>query len=255
MMNTEKTSRLEVQYEDSGGVATINLGCPLPTDPLNMGINPNPPTLALNVVLVIDDLWDLHVNKDIPLKNHLLTQVDDLTLVNDEAITGSWAPPAGTNLIVVSESVSSSNTSELKDLAIGIVTVEGSNWDEIDLGTSGSSSGGTGTIAKILDSSHYITQNLGVSNGDSITIADVAGNAGYMKGWDAGASQVKALAVYTSDETNGRILVIESGDKLVDGTNAPERRVFFGAQFFDNLNADGVELFDRSLLWASGLAG
>jgi hypothetical protein len=34
---------------------------------------------------------------------------------------------------------------------------------------------------------------------------------------------------------------------------ASERRAFFGAQLFDNLNENGVKLFDRSLEWAAHL--
>ena len=35
MMNAEKVACLEVTYRDSGGVASLNFGCPLPDDPLS----------------------------------------------------------------------------------------------------------------------------------------------------------------------------------------------------------------------------
>jgi len=38
---------------------------------------------------------------------------------------------------------------------------------------------------------------------------------------------------------------------LVDGSNAAEKRVFFGAQYFNNLNANGITLFNNALEWLS----
>jgi hypothetical protein len=258
MMNTEKTTRLEVQYEDSGAIKGLNLGCPLPTDPLDMGPINDPQTDELFVELIVNDVWDLDGFRDVPLRDHIIAnpQVEWLNLVSDESIDSNWSPSPNTNVIVISESVDSSKVSELKSIGVGIVTVEGYTWDELDLGTSGDGVNGAGVDVKILDNSHYITQALGVNNGDTVTIADVAGNSGRILGWDAGSSQIDALATYTSpsDDSEARLLAVESGDTLADGSSAADRRVFLGARFFDNLNSIGDDLFDRALLWAAGLA-
>jgi hypothetical protein len=132
----------------------------------------------------------------------------------------------------------------LKGKNVGILTLEASNYDEFDLGTGGSSDGGGSTDIIIAANSHYITQ--GFSGTVTVTTSDE--DLGYMTGW---ARDVKLLASYNGASTSAKILVIDAGQILVDGSIAADKRVFFGARYFGNLNANGIILFDRALEWAA----
>lgn len=256
-VQVEKVGCMEVEYNDSGGVASINLGCPLPNDPFNISNLTWDQSSELKVALIVKEPWvsQLHSQIDLPLYNHLLSLGlvlnEDLFLVDDDDITNNWSPPTGVNVLVISESVSSGKVSELKNFPIGIVTVEGYTWDELDLGTSGDGVNGAGTSINILDNTHYITKEHSLG---PVTIADISGNSGQIKGWTANGAQIDALGVYVSDSSEARLLAVESGEKLADGTDAADRRVFLGARYFANLNSVGENLFDRSLTWAAGLA-
>jgi len=93
----------------------------------------------LNISLVVGNDDNLDSQKDIPLKNHLEDILGHtVTLQNDD--WNNWNPE-NYDVIVISESVSSSKTKDLFDTSIPILTVEGSNADEAKLGDSGSSSG------------------------------------------------------------------------------------------------------------------
>jgi len=71
-----------------------------------------------------------------------------------------------------------------------------------------------------------------------------------MTEWDENGSEIKLLAKYdTNGDTKAKILAVDKLGLLVDGTQAPEKRVFFGAQYFANLTSDGVILFDQAFNW------
>ena len=72
----------------------------------------------------------------------------------------------------------------------------------------------------------------------------------------AGSSQVQKLAHYTSDgPQKAKILVAGAGDILADGSMVEGKRVFFGAQYCDNLTYHGKKLFNIVLEWASEFTG
>ncbi len=148
-----------------------------------------------------------------------------------------------------SESVYSPNTVSLKNAEIGILTVEGDHYNELQMARSGDSSQGNKYV-KITDFSHYITQDFEQTN-NKIKVASSDNGAGYMKYWNKNNSEVKSLVDY--DSKKSKLLVVEAGDKLYNHEIASDRRAFFGAQLFDNLNENGVKLFDRSLEWAAHL--
>ena len=56
---------------------------------------------------------------------------------------------------------------------------------------------------------------------------------------------VKEIATYESKPDKAKILAADKGITHIDAG----KRVFFGAQYFDNLNETGVALFDSSLDW------
>lgn len=199
---------------------------------------------TLNIAMICGNSNCADSNKDVQMKDHMdLTLEHDVTTFSDN--DQSWNP-TDYDVIVISESVSSSNTAWLKNQAVGIFTLEGSNDDEFELGSSGSSGGGGSNEIDITDNSHYITE---IFPTGEITVTTSTSNAGNIRGW---ANDVTKLAHYTSNSDFAKLLYVEKEGVLENGVNtAAERRVFFGARYFANLNSNGITIFDRSLDWAA----
>ncbi len=199
---------------------------------------------GLNIALIVNDSAALDPDTDVPLRDHLETTLGhSVTLKND---FDSSYDPTTFDAVVISESVDSYLNAWLKDEVVGILTVEGRNWDELEMGTAGDSLGGGDTDIDITDNTHYITQ---VFPTGVLTVTSVTTNLGSMSGW---ANDVNKLAHYDSGPTFAKLLVVEKGGVLQGGTNtSADRRVFFGAQYFANLNEDGRTLFNRSLDWVA----
>jgi len=202
----------------------------------------------LNIALICATTTCTDVNIDVPLKNHLIALGHAVTTYIDTNHT--WTP-TNYDVIVISESVLSANTAWLKPYAVPILTVEGQNWDELSMGTSGDSNLGGSLDINIVDNSHFITSVYPLGAVTINTAGTNTGNdLGYMSGW---ANGVKSLANYTFNSNWSRLEYVEKGDLLVTSGTAAERRVFYGARYFGELTSDGVRIFDRSLAWVSHL--
>jgi hypothetical protein len=199
-------------------------------------------TASLDILMICADAACSTANTDTDLRDYMNNTLGH-NVTTDDATERSTA---GFDAVVVSESVTSGDTAWLKDDSIGILTVEGTNNDEFDLGTSGDSTGAPDGDVEIQNGSHYITQDYNTN--DVVTIASTTSNLGYMGGW---SNDVQALAVYDSTPTQSWLLAVENGGTLTDLTTAAERRVFLGAQYFANLNSNGTDIFERSLNWVS----
>ena len=206
----------------------------------------------MNIALVCDTSKCIDKQRDVPLKNHLKGLEDtEVTTYNDN--NKSWNPNSY-DVVVISESSTSAKTAWLKNKQVGILTLDGANWDELDLGNRGSSEGGGSKKIVITDNTHYITS--GFKLGSVVTVTTPSSHLGYIAGWDAGSSQVLKLAHHTGNGAQkAKILVAGEGDILVDGSTAAGKRVFFGVQYFDNLTDDGKKLFNNALEWASEYVG
>jgi hypothetical protein len=200
----------------------------------------------LNVALICATAACTDANIDVPLKNHLIALGHNVTTYIDT--NTSWTP-TNYDVVVISESTLSVNSGWLKNIAVPILTVEGQNWDEYDMGTGGDSNLGGSLDIDITDNTHYITSvfPLGVLTINNAG-TDTNNDLGYMAGW---ANGVKKLANYTSNTSWARLTYVDKGGALVTSGTAAERRVFFGARYFGQLNSDGVKIFDRSLQWVS----
>jgi hypothetical protein len=204
---------------------------------------------ALNIGLICGDSSCSNLTKDVPLKNHLQNELGHIvTTINDD--NTNKIDFSKFDVIVTSESVSSSKTASLKNAKIGILTVEGVHYDELQMAKSGDSSQGNKYV-QIRDFSHYITQDFEQTT-KKIKVASSDNGAGYMEYWNENHSEVKSLVDYY-DSKKSKLLVVEVGDNLYNGDKASERRAFYGAQLFTNLNENGVKLFDRSLEWVAHL--
>ena len=203
---------------------------------------------VLNLALICATATCTDVNIDVPLKNHLIALGHTVTTYIDTNHT--WTP-TNYDVIVISESVLSANTAWLKPYAVPILTVEGQNWDELSMGTSGDSNLGGSLDIDIVNNTHFITSvyplgTLTINTAGTNTSNDL----GYMAGW---ANGVTDLATYTSNSSWARLLVVDKGGALVTSGTAAERRVFFGARYFGELTSDGIRIFDRALAWVSYL--
>ena len=186
----------------------------------------------------------LDPDRDVPLRDHLETTLGHNVTLKDDA--DQSYDPTTFDALVISESVGSSSTAWLKTQVVGLLTLEGANNDEFEMGTGGSSSGGGDTDINITDNTHYITQ---VFPTCVLTVTVSPNNLGSMSGW---ANDVNKLAHYDSTPTSAKLLEVERGGVLQGGTNtAADRRVFFGAQRFGNLTVDGRTIFNRSLDWVA----
>lgn len=152
----------------------------------------------------------------------------------------------GADVVYISETVNSGTVgTKLTDTRVGIVCEEGFLPDELKL--SSSNSGGTnGDSLSIVDAGHAITGSFGVG---SLTFGITSIE---QRTYSNLASGVRVLA-----ETGGSpvLIVADRGDLLVDNSSAPGRRVCMpiAQSGFDpeKLNADGLELVRRSVMWAA----
>ena len=212
---------------------------------VTINVDQNSTTTQLEIALICNKSNCNHSNKDVPLKNHLTTLGSVTTYGHKEH---SWNP-TDYDLVVISESVHSSKTAWLHDEAVPILTVEGANADELAMGDGGSSKGGNNKYI-IIAKDHPITA--GFTVGQQVQVTTSTNNLGHMTGWDENGSGVELLANYDiNGDTKAKILAVDKFGFLVDGTQAPEKRVFFGAQYFANLTPAGETLFDQAFAWVT----
>ena len=201
-----------------------------------------PVSTALNIAMICDRSDCNNKNKDVPLREHLISGGHTVTTFADSNI--SWSP-AGYDLIVISESVLSKNTAWLHSVTVPIFTVEGANNDELALGLKGKSNKG-GSNSIVIQGNHPITS--GFTDGQIVQVTISDKHLGYMV--KDPASTVEQLGYYQGSSSYGKILVADSGALLADGSTAQAKRVFFGAQYFADLTADGKTIVDNAILWA-----
>jgi hypothetical protein len=229
---------------------------PTPTNPTQIHYrwrNDNgPESPPLNIALICATAACTDATIDVPLKNHLSTTLGH-TVTTYIGTDHTWTP-TNYDVVVVSESTNSADSGWIKTLAVPILTVEGQNWDEYELGTSGDSNIAGSVSIDITDNSHYITSvfplgTLQVNN----TGTDTSLAIGYMSGL---ANGVTPLANVTTFPARIRLSYVDAGGVLVGGVNtAAERRCFFAARYFGTLNANGITIFNRCLEWVSYMVG
>jgi uncharacterized repeat protein (TIGR01451 family) len=197
-----------------------------------------PPPPVTDIALVCDNSNCNHSNKDIPLREHLVDLGHTVVPFADDNTSWDTADYA---LIVISESVSSGKTQWLRNVSTPILTVEGANHDELFGDDGGKSDDGDEENIKIV-SNHTIITNAGFHQGQNITVATDEDHLGYMKNNMAGVDE---LAHYDDESDKFMILAADAG--VIHGDAG--KRVFFGAQYFNILNANGVVLFNSALDW------
>lgn len=172
-----------------------------------------------------------------------------VNFIDDDDSQGTFDNAAAANDVVyVSEQVSSGSIAgKLPNFTIGIVLEERLLLSELGI-SNGSTSTFTSTRIDVVDDSHYITSpystgNLTIQSNDDMS--DLTGTL-------AGGAQVLAERQSSS---NAVLVALQQGEALYGGGDAPGRRVAVpwatGSFDVDQLNNNGENLFNRSLIWAA----
>ncbi len=131
----------------------------------------------------------------------------------------------------------------VKPANIGVMFVNRRAYDTMKFGTGHNYANGQ-TQVTIVDNSHYITSPYPE---DNVTYTAADGES-YISGW---SEDIQFLGKIPCQDTQASILVLDKGKKHVDGSIAPERRVFSGLGYYGpaNLNENGDKLNERALRW------
>ena len=118
------------------------------------------------------------------------------------------------------------------------------------LGFTSGTSGYTGTVTELTDNSHYITSGFPLGN-----LALTTTSTSLRHFTNTMGPGFKTLSVRPT-QTDPMIMTLDTGDELLWGGNAPDRRVMLpwgGSSTFDvsNLTDDGLTILQRSLEWVA----
>ncbi|MCA9175195.1 MAG: hypothetical protein KDB14_11990 [Planctomycetales bacterium] len=174
-----------------------------------------------------------------------------VTLIDDNDTQANYDTAVGNvDAAYVSEEVDATSLgTKLKDKSIGIVIEDKQSMIDYGFGTGQVATSATST--EIIDSSHYITETLGLG---TLSILDSTQPLIVIQGYPpAGAA---TLAQGPGQAIYEELVAIESGGALAGGGNAVGRRVKlpWGDDSFDftALNANGQTLMQRAIQWALG---
>ncbi len=206
---------------------------------------------VLNVAYVVDNPGALHGEREVDYNNHLSNVLGhNVTLFNDD--DQSWTP-TNFNVLVLSGDGGSSDDSWLSGTTAPIVTLYSQDYNEFSLGTNRDTNGEE-VLGTVQIANHFITRVFGLGNfafddGVAVNTPD----RGYITGF---TNQVTSLISYAI-AGRSKLLVVQSGGTLVNGSQAPARRAFLGMREYREggrvLNRNGLKLFNRTLAWAAGL--
>ena len=153
----------------------------------------------------------------------------------------------------VSETVLSSTLgAKLSDTSIGVVIEEGQLYDEFGLSSGGQLA--NDDSVDIIDTSHEITS--------VFTLGDLTISSSTQQFLCTSGTVASGMQVLGEQRSSGVTLlaVVDVGGTLRDGSQAPGRRVKLpwgntGGFDFSRLNADGLTMMRRSIVWAAAPVG
>ena len=192
---------------------------------------------------------------DVPLIAHLQTELGyNVTVVNelDQTVEDALTH----DLIFISASGGSGNTAPfIEDYRKSDVAFVMSELGSLVAGLFGFDAVGAATVdvqnTKILDNSHFITENFSV--GEIVEIRTSAD--GVLVHINPGTSEATILAAANDgDDTQGTIVAMEVGQQFDDGEPTTARRAFLFLHsshvYLENYTPAGVELVERVFQWA-----
>ncbi|QPJ62540.1 MAG: type II secretion system protein [Candidatus Nitronauta litoralis] len=205
----------------------------------------------MSVAFVVNNPGNLHAQREVGYNNHLANVLGhNVSLFNDNDQT--WTP-TNFDVVVLSGSGGASADSWLSGISVPILTLYAQDYNEFSLGTNRDTNGQE-VLGTVQIANHFITRVFGLGNfafDDGVAINQP--DRGYITGF---SNQVTSLISYAI-AGRSKLLVVQSGGTLVNGSPAPARRAFLGMRHYTEggrvLNRNGLKLFNRTLAWAAGL--
>lgn len=192
--------------------------------------------------LVVSNPLSPSPSRDVPLKTLLETYGHTVTYIDD-----SNTPMIGVyELIIITESATTSNAQDWHDLDIPILTTELALTNQ-GYG-SGNSTSGAGDETGKVNETHYITDDYSLN--DEFEYCQSGDDRGYVTGF---ANDAKALVVIANNTARALIVAIEDGDTDANGDTAINRRVIYAHARPSEWTNDGENVFLRCVNWCLGL--
>lgn len=169
----------------------------------------------------------------------VMVQDDNLSQSNDAT---------GHNLVLISESVSSSRVNtKFTDASVPVISAESYLFDDLELTTSEAN----------LNFGKQIGTSFAIVEANSPLVAGLSGTATVYNtpndlNWGQPNNNALTVATLPNNSDRATIFAYEQGATLINGIAAPSRRVglFIGSNA-NQLTSDGWNLFDSAVNWAS----
>gem|GEM_PF-3348306 len=165
--------------------------------------------------------------------------------VSQQPSSNTWVP-GDYDVILIDQNINSSSVEWVRDSAVGIVTMEGSNHDELNLGSNGNSDGhGSMSSAVVVSTAHYITETL---SGSEIVSGFVSGEMGSMVNFVGEVLfGVGSFTMIGAAETG----TVKHGTHALPTLQG--RRAIMLFETTSEVTPLGLTLITRACEWASGL--
>ena len=197
------------------------------------------PALVKDALLLVDLPLS---SADAFLEDRLALFGFDVTTVDDDAASAAMA--AGKDLVLISQSISAANITDMfRDAAVPVITWEDALFDDM-----GMSSGVTGDVDGFDEISIATDHALAVGFSGDTPVYQGSKRLGYGTPGDGAIT----VATVPGQPEKAFVFAYEQGAMMV-GMEAPAKRMGFFFQNDDVLAYDyrGVTLFDAAVLWAS----
>ena len=215
---------------------------------IEWGMGPNAPPGATSLLLVVGNSVNL-TQQEIIKKVLLESWGIAITVIDEDDPQASFdAAIANVDVVFVTEDANSNDVgTKLTNAAIGVVTEEANLSDE--LGFSDGVAWASGTELNI-DNNYFVTSPLASGQ---VTVLSTSEQIAYLTGNIA--PQIESLG---SSAGGSGLVALEAGALSTSGSAAGRRILLpWGGNSMDinNLNADGLIVFQRALDWAADFGG
>lgn len=188
---------------------------------------------------------------DAYVKNRLESLGFNVTVVDDDQSQTSDAD--GKGLIVISSTISSGKVNtKYRDVAVPVINWESYLYDDMRM---------TGTGAGSNYGNYSSTSQMVIENSSHPLAAGLSGTPTVFTSnqsvtWGKPTSSATVIGSIPGNSSRKMLFAYDTGDAMVGGLAAPARRVgiFLRNSTSDNLNTNGLALFDAAVYWASGTA-
>lgn len=198
---------------------------------------------SANVRFIVGNSASL-TSVDNSLKDILDANIGTVQVVND--VQAEYDLITDHDFTVIAESISSSTVASLVSETKPIITVEGSNWDEFLLGSSGTSNTAYGTST--ISNTHPITT--GVSSPFDFHTGGASNSAGQI---NLSGTATSTAYLCLGVDTTYLVIAFDTGDTLSDSSTAASKRVFMSGFSANLWSSDTQLIFLNTLKWFYGI--